>query len=130
MQAQPGPINMAHRLFSIPELCDCVAEVIPEYNEDFRGGVDPQGPHRKTLVALALVSRTFKDSALDILWKQLTDFIPIARLFPKHVVALTDSGLWDTANAMDPEACLSRCLNQKPLNLELDVLEMPTSHET
>jgi hypothetical protein len=93
---------MAHRLFSIPELCDCITEVVPDYEEGLNGAPDPKGPHRQTLLALALVSRMFKDPALNILWKRLPDFSPIARLFPRHAVTMIKRGdLWDTVNAMD-----------------------------
>lgn len=77
---------MPHKLLSIPEISLCVAEVVPYSNS--KETLDHSGQNASAkLVSLTLVSRDFKEPALDVLWRTLPDFTSLARLFPTTLVS-------------------------------------------
>lgn len=83
-------IIMTHDLFTIPELCICIAEAVPDYSEHYLWNLDPKGPHLPTLASLAQVARVFKEPALSVLWRRLRNVIPVACLFPESVIAYNE----------------------------------------
>jgi hypothetical protein len=47
---------------------------------------------RTTIAALARTCRTFKEPALDVLWKDIDGFRPLISYFPECVVERTTEG--------------------------------------
>lgn len=73
---------MTHRIFSIADICVDIVECVlqPEdrnYPNSYLG----------TLAALACVSRSFHDPAVDVLWRGLKSALPLVRLLPPEYFA-------------------------------------------
>lgn len=89
----------ARSLFHIPELCTCIAEAVPERHTtnytDTNGQLAEKtrlaqlAVTRRTLVRLARSSKTFKEPALNALWRDLEDFGAVARLLPAEWVTVS-----------------------------------------
>lgn len=87
---------MSDRLFSIPELCLAIAESVlgdevRTTDDSFMNQIQLRRNHtssgQRALAALARVCGTFSKPALDILWRDLPSFAPVARLLPEHTVS-------------------------------------------
>lgn len=82
-----------HAIFSIAELRICITESIPDddlfwANHDLRNASFPDT--LQELVALACVSRDFREPALNTLWRRLPRFAPLIRLLPSDLVYYED----------------------------------------
>lgn len=87
---------MAHRIFSIPELCAAIVDPIsaidtdPPYDDDYwensTSEFNRDTEAKLTLAALARVSRNFNEPAVTALWMRLHHVVPLLRLLPEDVV--------------------------------------------
>lgn len=80
-----------HPLFYVPEL---LSQIVNSY----------RGP-RKSLVSLALVSKSFSHPALDAIWKRMNTITPLIRLLPK--VDFYDEVLSDLTSSLQADGPLS-----------------------
>jgi hypothetical protein len=83
---------MERHIFSIAEICLGVVEWVLQPEE--LGDRDCSHPRLGTIAALARVSRTFYDPAVNVLWRGLNDAVPLVRLLPQEHFALVD-GVWE-----------------------------------
>ncbi|KAH7909613.1 hypothetical protein BJ138DRAFT_208070 [Hygrophoropsis aurantiaca] len=94
-----------HRALTISEIVDEIFSYIVEPSLGLAGFGSRPGPPSvtgKTLAALAVTCRTFRDPALAVRWRRLSGLRPLIRLFPRN------TWLHDTENDKDVELEFAR----------------------
>lgn len=137
---------MAHRLFSIPELCATIAESVPFGQDHLRDDIPsmqyaaydaaagywipmpgPASIASSTLAALACVSSIFKEPALGALWRRLKDMYPLARLLPREIVCLKNS-IWGLVDNQADLKVRRLSYRQMPLKLKSSFVQVLASN--
>lgn len=64
-------VSAAGRVFSIAELLQTIIDYIPD---------------ESTLISLGMVSSTFSDASLSVIWRSLDSFYPLVRTLPNYLI--------------------------------------------